>query len=392
MATAATATKPREQGAQIEVIEPDREMHPLVAFKDAMEKRTVELSKALPPHIPVERFMRVVLTALQNTPSLLRCTQQSLWNACMKAAHDGLLPDGRDGAIVPYGENENGQKKADNATWMPMINGLRKKVRNSGEIRDWYVEVVYAGDVFQYQKGDDPRLHHEPVPPSMRKQSMPYQGIIAAYSIAVFKDGTKSVPEVMWIEEIEGVRSKSKAKKGPWADPVFYVQMVKKTVARRHYNTLPQSTDLDDLMRRDDDLYDFSDRGDAAPAVTREATIKGRLDQLAGSSPKPATVADAPSVAPASDLPGSEKTGSAGDPAGTTPPTVIPDALENPTGFAAFVVKKFTVAKTQDDLNNVWATYVEIVADDMAKKNGETNAALATLQEDFAKREKEIGA
>ena len=222
----------------------------------------------LPKNIPVDRFVSVIRTALQNNPKLRACTRESLWNSCMKAAYDGLYPDGREGAIVPYGENEDGAKKADVATWMPMIAGIRKKARNSGEIKDWYVEVVYAGDHFRYRKGDDPRLEHEPVPPSERKG-----GIICAYSIAVLSDGYKTAPEVMWIEDIEKIRAKSKAKKGPWGDPTFYSEMCKKTVARRHSKSLPTSTDLDQVMSRDDDLYDLGAQEDRPmlppPAPTR---------------------------------------------------------------------------------------------------------------------------
>uniref|UniRef100_UPI00195373C4 recombinase RecT n=1 Tax=Klebsiella aerogenes TaxID=548 RepID=UPI00195373C4 len=46
----------------------------------------------------------------------------------------GLLPDGREGAIVEF---------SGKAQWMPMIGGLRKKVRNSGEIATWEAHVVY---------------------------------------------------------------------------------------------------------------------------------------------------------------------------------------------------------------------------------------------------------
>lgn len=255
--------------------------NPVAVFRKELDHMTQQFATALPAHIPAERFARVVMTAIQNSPKLLKCTRQSLWNACMKAAQDGLLPDGRDGAIVPYGETEDGQRGSDIAQWMPMIGGLRKKARNSGEIRDWYVEVVYAGDHFHYQKGDDPRLEHVPVSPGQRHKNAPHYGIIAAYSIAIFKDGSKSVPEVMWIEDIIAIRNKSKAKKGPWSDPAFFPEMCKKTVARRHSKTLPMSTDLDDLVRRDDELYDLSGAKDDA-AAKRPRSLAGALDRLAG--------------------------------------------------------------------------------------------------------------
>lgn len=233
---------------------------------------------ALPAHIPAERFARVVMTALQNNPKLLECERRSLWGACMKAAQDGLLPDGRDGAVVPYGEDEEGNRKAKVAQWMPMIGGIRKKARNSGELKDWYAHIVYAGDTFDYQLGDDPRLFHKPVPPSQRTG-----GIICAYSIAVLKDGSKTAPEVMWIEDIEDIRKKSKAKKGPWSDPVFYPEMCRKTVARRHAKALPMSSDLDDLIRRDDDLYDLDGAREESKSLSggRAQSLTAALDNLA---------------------------------------------------------------------------------------------------------------
>jgi recombination protein RecT len=218
---------------------------------------------ALPAHIPVERFVRVVMTAIQNNPKLMKCTRQSLFNACMKAAQDGLLPDGREGAIVPYGEDEDGKGKSDVAQWMPMIFGIRKKVRNSGALSDWNCQVVHEGDDFDYALGDNPYIHHKPSSRGGRTRPVTH-----AYSIAKFPDGTLS-REVMNIDQIKDIQSKAKAKRGPWSDPIFYPEMCRKTVAKLHSKQLPMSTDLDTLMRRDDDLYNFagaSDRGNKAVA------------------------------------------------------------------------------------------------------------------------------
>jgi recombination protein RecT len=223
-----------------------------------------QFKAALPAHIPVERFARVVMTALQNNPDLVRkCDRRSLWNSAMRAAQDGLLPDGREGAIVAYGSQ---------AQWMPMIAGIRKKVRNSGEIATWDAQVVRAKDIFKYQLGDDPFIQHEP------SLDADPGAVVAAYSIAVLKSGEKS-REVMSVAAIEKVRGRSKAKNnGPWVSD--YEEMCRKTVARRHSKLLPMSTDLDDLIRRDDDLYDIKGAGDEAQPE-RKKTIAGRLDALA---------------------------------------------------------------------------------------------------------------
>jgi recombination protein RecT len=224
----------------------------VVVLRNDLEKMKEQFQFALPAHIPPARFIRVVMTAVQNNPKLLKCTRQSLFNACMKCAQDGLLPDGREAALVPYGDDsESGQSKADIAQYLPMIGGIRKKVRNSGMLRDWNVQVVQQGDQFDYQLGDDPFIHHKPSPTGGRTRA-----VLFAYSIATYPDGTKS-REVMNADQIKDVQSKAKAKRGPWSDPIFYAEMCRKTVAKLHAKQLPMSTDLDTVLRRDDELYDF---------------------------------------------------------------------------------------------------------------------------------------
>jgi recombination protein RecT len=250
-----------------------------------LQKMEAQFANALPAHIPAERFTRVLMTAIQNNPKLLSCRRQSLFNAAMRCAQDGLLPDGREAAIVPFGDSDDdGKKQSDTASYIPMILGIRKKARNSGEIADWYAEVVHVGDEFDYVLGDDPHLYHKPSLNGGRTRK-----IKAAYSICKFKDGTIA-REVMTIAEIEDVRQKySRAKKGPWSDPIAYPEMVRKTVARLHSKSLPMSTDLDTLIRRDDELYDMAGASDRAARPKRVHASTGRpaLDHFAGNDAGP---------------------------------------------------------------------------------------------------------
>ena len=159
--------------------------------------------------------------------------------------------------------------------WMPMIAGIRKKVRNSGEIATWEVQVVHAKDHFEFELGDDPFIKHRPYMDGDRG------AIIAAYSVATLKSGEKS-REVMTKTQIDKVRAASKSKdRGPWVD--WYDEMCRKTVARRHAKVLPMSTDLDDVIRRDDDLYDMKGAREEAVAANggRPQSLAGRLDVLA---------------------------------------------------------------------------------------------------------------
>ena len=237
--------------------------NPIAVIRSEMTRLDDQFAAALPAHIPLERFKRVLMTAVQGNPDLVRCDRRSMWNAAMKAAQDGLLPDGREGAIVPY---------KGNAQWLPMVAGIRKKVRNSGEIATWDVHAVYENDHFDYELGDVPRIVHKP---SLVKRGP----LVAVYSVAVLKSGEIS-RDVMNVEEIEAIRKKSLARNGPWNDPVFYPEMAKKTVAKRHAKVLPMSTDLDDLLRRDDALYDLDGASDRQRAGPRPG-LGEALDRLA---------------------------------------------------------------------------------------------------------------
>jgi recombination protein RecT len=274
-----------------------------------LKDKQANFSAALPAHIPVERFMRVVLTATQNDPALMKADRGSFFTACLKAAQDGLLPDGRDGALVIYNT-----KVVDKATgkeewiakvqWMPMIGGIRKKVRNSGTIATWDVQTVHAKDAFEFELGDDPFIKHRPYLPTQLPQkegekpeayAARYAAhcdrgpMIAVYSVAVLKTGEKS-RDVMSRADVERVRDNySKRNRDKSFSPAWvksFDEMAKKTVARRHSKVLPMSSDLDDLLRRDDALYDMDGASDRQqhPRVAGPKDTGERIDALIAAS------------------------------------------------------------------------------------------------------------
>ncbi len=233
---------------------------PGAEFRDQFQRMEPEIATALPPHVPVDRFMRIVLTAVNANPALLRADRRSLFEASMKSAQDGLLPDGKDGAFVTFRVNDKYKDDRgrwcdnwiDKVQWMPMVAGILKKVRNSGQLLSLSAYVAHDNDRFVYTLGDDERIEHEPALTDRGKPKL-------VYAIAKTKDGG-IYREVMTVEEVEQVRSVSRAKdNGPWVS--WWGEMARKTVIRRLAKRLPMSTDLDDLIRRDDALYDFSKRG-----------------------------------------------------------------------------------------------------------------------------------
>jgi recombination protein RecT len=240
-----------------------------------------------------KRFIRVVMTAININPDLLACERRSLMNAAMRAASDGLVPDGIDGALVPF---------EGKVTWMPMIAGIRKKVRRSGEVTSWDVTAVFQKDRFDYELGDDPFIKHKPydAPELPRadgeadedynrrlRKHLDHGQLTHVYSVAKIKGGDKS-RDVMTRAEVELVRDSyaRKNKKGEFS-PAWrksFAEMAKKTIARRHAKQLPMSTDILALLSRDDDLYDV-DR-ERADRIQAPSVLDDRLELLVGVDPE----------------------------------------------------------------------------------------------------------
>lgn len=238
----------------------------------ALDALGPQFTNALPAHIPMERFRRVVMTAISSNPDLAKADRRSLFNSAVKAAQDGLLPDGRDGALIVYNtrqkiKDQSGERweSVPMVQWQKMIAGVRKLIRNSGEIADLWAEVVYEKDTFDYQLGLNRDLIHKPAFQLTLKER---GKIIAAYSVARFKDNGISF-DVMSADEIWDTWRKASKQRdkdgnptGMWKD--YPAEAFKKTVVKRHAKQLPMSTDLDDLVRDDEELYDFKNASDGA--------------------------------------------------------------------------------------------------------------------------------
>ncbi len=95
----------------------EKTANPIAEVRYQLNNMEDQFKAALPAHIPAERFMRVVMTAVQNNPDLLKADRRSLWNSAMKAAQDGLLPgwqrrcDGRLREQGPMDADDRGHSK-----------------------------------------------------------------------------------------------------------------------------------------------------------------------------------------------------------------------------------------------------------------------------------------
>ena len=227
------------------------------ALVKAVEDKSDQLATLLQDSgVDFRRFVEVFRRALIQNEDLLRADAGSLLQSCMNACTDGLLPDGRQGALVVYsvnvakrGEPKNYVKKAQ---WIPMVQGLLQVAYASGNFRDIQARVVYEGDSFDYGYGIEPWVEHKPGRRAARGEGMPDYPVIAAYAVARTKDGGTFV-EVFEGDDIQRVRAVSRATGGPWAS--WSSEMIRKGPLRRMWKYLPKNARMERIIDHDDENF-----------------------------------------------------------------------------------------------------------------------------------------
>ncbi|WBF05240.1 RecT [Burkholderia phage CSP3] len=259
--------------------EQQKQPNPIVEFRAKLENgMRAEIEKALPPDIDVDRFIRTVVTSVQMNPDLLYADRRTLMAACMRAAQDGLMPDGREAVLNIYNtkvkvrddRNRLVEEWVPMVQFLPMVRGILKVMRNTGEIADVDAAAVYERDHFKFTRGDDPKIEHEPY----LGEEEPGK-IIAAYMIVKLTNGEVH-REVMPRRDIEKTRLASKNAEGansPWTK--WYDQMAIKAVIKRGSKLLPTSSDrLARVIEHDNEasgFVAFNQRGVDASALMAPA-------------------------------------------------------------------------------------------------------------------------
>lgn len=135
-----------------------------------------EFAKRLPATIDATRWAMQLATAVQKNPDLLECEPRSLLLAAYEAAELGvsLSPALQHGYLIPYKGKAQFQ-----ISWR----GLVQKAYESGCVKAFFAEVVYANDKFQRQYAPKRDLFHAPADGDRGEES-------GAYALVEFKDGT----------------------------------------------------------------------------------------------------------------------------------------------------------------------------------------------------------
>lgn len=270
------------------------------ALRQQLDDLKPQLALVLPPGMTEDRFIRVVHTAIQLNPDITTATRPSIFGACLKAATDGLILDGREAALVVRSVKVSKKNEPDRyekqATYQPMVQGLKKLAEQAG----WNIvaHVVYANDTFTYSLGDDESIHHAPAPLDAERGKP-----IAAYAIAKSVDGGPAVREVMRASEILNIGSQGQ--NSYQYDPSKgknYAEWWRKTLIRRICKYLPRSNDrspFHDAAEQIDEDFDYSNENQDAP--TNVTPIKPKKRGGAAAALKDITPAQA-EPEPASDL------------------------------------------------------------------------------------------
>jgi recombination protein RecT len=243
------------------------------------------LRETLPKHIDPDAFARTIQTALQVQPDLMQATPRSLMVACMKAATDGLILDGREAALVMRSVKGPSGSYEKQATYQPMVQGLMKLARNSGQIASIVAQVVYENDRFTYVLGDDERIEHAPAPLTEDRGKA-----IAAYAIVKLTDGT-TIREVMRASEIINIGGQgSNSHQYDPAKGKNFAEWWRKTVIRRITKYIPRSSDavgrFEQAAERIDEDFDFEAEVEQhAAQVKKRGAAAAALAGVGGEQP-----------------------------------------------------------------------------------------------------------
>ena len=235
---------------------PTRELTAFEKFRNYVTTTSflAEIGALVGGEAQAKTFVRVVLTAVQQTPALLDADRRSLLLACMKAGRDRLMPDGKEAVLNIY----NTKTKVDgrdvwvpSVQYLPMVAGLIKKMYDSGHVTFVDAAAVYEADEFSWERGDSPRLMHRP---SLKDDP---GKVVAAYAVMKMANGQQK-HEVIARRDIEKMREASKSPDGPgWKN--WYDQFAIKSVIKRAYKQLPSSVELEQIVESDNEAIGFAD-------------------------------------------------------------------------------------------------------------------------------------
>lgn len=180
-----------------------------------------------------ERFTRICLTAMRQTPKLAQCEPASILGAMMTCAQLNLEPNTPQGLayLIPYNRE---------CQFQVGYKGLMQLMYRSGAIASFNADVVYRQEVeqglFEYESGISPRISHKIDLLNPEARTGKPEDVIAAYAAVVLKTGEPIVRLVTKME-IDQARALNRGNSPAWRD--HYAAMAIKTAIKRLSAWLP---------------------------------------------------------------------------------------------------------------------------------------------------------
>ena len=256
----------------------DGEPQQVAGWRGSLEKALPAIEDLLPEHVSIDRFKRITANAIVNTPLLRRAMLENphiVINELVKCATDGLVPDGREAALVPFNS-----KDGIVITYMPMRRGVVKLIRQYPGVAGCRTRIVYENDFFEIEGGDTERYVHKPVTTGSRGDPVGVYAII---------EWTSGYIDREWVTKEEVLKVKSVAKgtgKAIW-EGKFGLEMWRKTVLKKIAKSCDLSADINRMLERDDDLYDMSKQEIERPSVADRLWADRKAQESVEALPAP---------------------------------------------------------------------------------------------------------
>ena len=189
----------------------------------------------------IDKILSNFYFLVRKDPTIAQCSQRSIIEAITKCCQWELIPDSVQACLIAYkGE----------LTFQPMYQGMLEVAYRTGIFKSLSSNIVYEGDLFEYDLGGDCYVKHQL--DLVGKRDKP----IAVYSDMRLANGGRIV-RVMTMAEVNKIKNSAKTQKvwGPYFDA-----MAIKTVVKQGFKFCPKNEDLSSLVAHDNALEQDFDR------------------------------------------------------------------------------------------------------------------------------------
>lgn len=256
----ATTTEAKPEAKAI-VKSPKEKYISLVKSEKLQEQMKASIADADPQF--ARQCVALTLNAATKNPALYNCTQTSLMKSMLDCCALGILPNGRDAHLIPYGQE---------CQLLIDYKGMITLAMRSERISAIRSEIVCKNDSFSWTNGI---ITHSVDFFSDRGE------MVGVYAVATMKDGTE-ISQTMSKAEVDAIRSRSRSgNKGPWVTD--YPEMARKTAVRRLSKYLPLSPAAMAVIEYDDKQnFDFSQPVVVESTAKRKQSADSLAAALAG--------------------------------------------------------------------------------------------------------------